>query len=333
MAGQLIKRGGGRWLLRVYRGRDAATGARAYKSVTFRGDRNQARAELDRLLRRQDKGPAGGPPSATVDEHLDQWFERVAANHYSYKTFENYKGIIAYDVRSLIGRVKLSELEPRHVQKVLTAMRERGVCSNTRRRFYSVLSTALDSAVVWGTLEQNPAAQVQIPRRETKEMRALTREEARRFLAVTDAGRWAEFFRAAVVTGMRPGELIGLRWDDVDFEHSAVSVQRSLVWKGRPAEGWLLVLPKTKRGLRQIAVPRSLTNVPDARPCGGSRSRRSAKPGVATRTTGSSSPTGAGGRCTRGSSSATSSRWHSRAPGCPARSGSTTCATPAPRCC
>jgi integrase len=258
MAGQLINRGGGKWLLRVYKGRDARTGARLYRSVTFRGDRGGARAELDRLLRRQAEGHVVGSSNMTVDEHLDEWFERVAANHYSYKTLENYRGILAYDVRSLIGRVRLSELEPRHVQSVLTAMRERGVCSNTRRRLYSVLSTSLDSAVAWGTLEQNPAAQVRIPRREAKEMRAMSREEVRQLLAVTDAGRWAELFRAAVVTGMRPGELFGLRWDDVDFERPCISVQRSLVWKGRPAEGWLLVPPKTKRGLRQVAIPRSL---------------------------------------------------------------------------
>ena len=88
----------------------------------------------------------------------------------------------------------------------------------------------------------------------------MTREEVKRFLAVTDKGRWAEFFRTAIVTGMRPGELIGLRWDDIDFEHAVISVQRSLVWKGLAAKGWLLVPPKTKRGLRQIAIPNSLAS-------------------------------------------------------------------------
>lgn len=260
MAGQIIAKGRGKWLLRVYKGRDAKTGARLYKSITFKGDRSEARAELDRLLRRQAEGHVMRSSNMTLDEHLDEWFERFAANHYSYKTLENYRGILAYDVRPLIGRVRLSEIDPGHVQKVLTAMRDRGVCSNTRRRLYSVLSTALDSAVDWGTLEQNPAAQVQIPRREVKEMRAMSREEVRRFLAVTDQGRWAELFRTTVVTGMRPGEVFGLRWDDVDFEHSFISVQRSLVWKGRPSEGWLLVPPKTKRGLRQVAIPSSLVD-------------------------------------------------------------------------
>lgn len=258
MPGQIINRGKNKWLLRVYKGKDAQTGARLYKSVTFKGDRAEARAELDRILRRQAEGHVIRSSNMTLDEHLDDWFERFASNHYAYKTLENYKGILAYDVRRLIGRVRLSELEPGHVQKVLTAMRERGVCSNTRRRLYSVLSTSLDSAVDWGTIEQNPAAQVQIPRREHREMRAMTREEVRRFLAVTDGGHWAELFRTFVVTGVRPGEGFALRWDDVDFEHNVISVQRSLIWRGRPSEGWLLVEPKTERGRRQISIPGSL---------------------------------------------------------------------------
>lgn len=259
MAGQMIQRGRDRWLLRFYKGRDPLTGERVYKSITFRGGKNQARAELDRMLREQREGRASQTPDLTLDEHLDRWFDLHAGNHYAPKTLLNYRGIINFDVRPTIGRVRLSELKPEHVQKVLNRMRERGVCSNTRRRLYSVLSTCLDSAVEWGTLEQNPAAQVQIPRREQKEMRAMSREEAACFLAVTDRGRWSEYFRTALVTGMRPGELAGLRWGDVDFEGWVISVQRSLVWRGdTAAAGWLLVQPKTERGRRQVAIPASL---------------------------------------------------------------------------
>jgi integrase len=152
----------------------------------------------------------------------------------------------------------MAALSPADVQRVFTRMREKGVSSNTRRRIFSVLSSALDVAVEWGVIRQNPAAQVQIPRREKKEMRAMTGEEARRFLEVTDRGNWGEYFRTMLVTGMRPGESYALRWEDIDFEHDLISVQRSLIWKGAPAEGWLLVEPKTERGRRQISIPRSL---------------------------------------------------------------------------
>lgn len=258
MAGQLIFRGDDKWLLRAYAGRDAASGRRRYKSVTFRGSRAEARARLDQLVRDQ---RAWRPSEAgmTVDAFLDQWLERFASNKYAFKTFQNYRYCLGLDVRPVIGLLSMAELSPADVQRIFTRMRDKGVSSNTRRRIFSVLSSALDVAVEWGVIAQNPAAQVQIPRREKKEMRAMSREEAHRFLEVTDRGNWAEYFRTMLVTGMRPGESYALRWDDIDFEHGVISVQRSLIWRGAPSEGWMLVEPKTERGRRQISIPRSLT--------------------------------------------------------------------------
>lgn len=262
MAGQMIHKRKDKWLLKVYKGRDPQTGRRIYKSFTFTGGKNEARAELDHLLHAQKKGSETKESNQTLNEYLDRWFDQYDGNHYAPSTFANYVGIINYDVRPIIGQVKLSELKPLHIQKVLNAMKSRDVCSNTRRRLYSVISTALDSAVQWGTLEENPAVHVQIPRREPKEMRVLTREEARAFLAVTDKGRWAEYFRTSINTGMRPGELTGLRWGDIDFENLIISVQRSLVWKGfGQADGWMLAPPKTERGRRQIAIPQSIAQL------------------------------------------------------------------------
>jgi integrase len=104
----------------------------------------------------------------------------------------------------------------------------------------------------------NPIARVEIPRREVKGMRAMSQEEVRSFLAVTDKGTHAEHFRTAVVTGMKPGEMAGLRWPDIDFKHGTIAVQRSLVWKGRLLDGWFLVETKTERGKREITIPESL---------------------------------------------------------------------------
>lgn len=260
MAGQLISKGEDYWLLRTYSGRDPLTKKRIYKASKFKGDRLQAQAELDRLVRAQADQRNLKASGITVNEHFDQWFEQVAENRYAYKTLENYKGIIACDVRTRIGHVKLSDLQPSHIQGIFSVMAARGVCSNTRRRLYSVISNALDCAVAWETLEMNPMARVEMPRREVKDMRSMSRPEVRKFLEITDTGIHAEYFRTAVVTGMRPGELGGLSWQDIDFKHRTIAVQRSLVWKGVEAHGWFLVATKTKRGKREITIPTSLAN-------------------------------------------------------------------------
>lgn len=257
MPGQLIHKRKNYWVIRIQKGLDPA-GKQIYRTVKFEGDRTGARAELDRMLRAEAEGRGVTPPDMTVDEYLDCWFEIVAANRYTYKTLEGYKAIIAYDARPLIGNFKLSELQPNHVQRIFNAMTARGVCSNTQRRLFSVISTAFNAAVAWEWLGTNPLSRLKMPPRGAKEVRALSQEETRTFLAVTDKGRHAEYFRLAVITGMRPGEIAGLRWDDIDFAHCTVSVQRSLVWKTRIIDGWILVPTKTERGRREISIPKSL---------------------------------------------------------------------------
>jgi integrase len=258
MAGQIIPKGRNKWQLRIYTGLHPETKARQYESFTFKGGKAEARTYLDKLIHERLVQRAA-QPKQSVNQFLDQWLERVASNKYALKTFQSYTYCLSLDVRPVIGHIIISALTPTDVQRVFTKMREKGVCSNTRRRIYSILSNVLDVAVEWGVIPQNPAAQVQIPRREHREMRAMSREEVKQFLAVTDQGRWAEFFRTMVITGMRPGEGCALRWEDIDFERNLISVQRSLIWKGKPQEGWILVEPKTERGRRQISIPSSLT--------------------------------------------------------------------------
>ncbi|MGH9871545.1 MAG: tyrosine-type recombinase/integrase [Pyrinomonadaceae bacterium] len=259
MPGQLIHKRKNYWVIRIHKRLDRE-GKQVYRTIKFEGDRSAARAELDRLLREQAEGREVTSPEITVNEYLDSWLETVAANRYSYKTLEGYKGIIAYDARPLIGDFKLSELQPNQVQRIFNAMTARGVCSNTQRRLFSVISRAFDAAVAWGWLEANPLSRLKMPRRKAKQVCALSKEETRTFLAVTDKGRHAEYFRLAVVTGMRPGEIGGLRWDDIDFQHCTVSVQRSLAWKTKSVDGWILVPTKTERGRREISIPQSLAD-------------------------------------------------------------------------
>src|SRR5258708_32321909 len=132
-----------------------------------------------------------------------------------------------------------------------------GVSSNERRKVYSVLSIALDCAVAWGILEVNPMAHLEIPRREKSEMRAMSKAEVTSLFAVTDKGPLSEYFRTAVITGMRPGELSGLRWDDLDAVGLIIFVQRSLGWK-TCGKGWTLSPPKTAKGRREITISKSL---------------------------------------------------------------------------
>ncbi|MDX6499904.1 MAG: integrase [Blastocatellia bacterium] len=256
MKGQLIRKGHNSWLLRIYKGHHAVTKKRIYKATKFRGDEEHARIELNKFVAEQEKA-AGTPQQMTVNELLDQWFARVAENRYAERTQIAYQYMSKRDIRPVVGHIRLSDLQATDIQRIFSAMAARGVSSNTRRKVYSVLSIALDCAVAWGILEANPMAHLEIPRREKSEMRAMSKEEVTGLLAVTDKGPLSEYFRTAVITGMRPGELAGLRWDDLDPAGCIICVQRSLWWK-KSGKGWILSPPKTTKGRREITISKSL---------------------------------------------------------------------------
>jgi len=259
MKGQLIRKGTNSWLLRVYKGRDRVTKKRIYKATKFSGDEDQARIELAKFVVAQ-QSAAATCHDMTVNEFLDQWMAMVAKNRYAYSTRLNYRFYTDRDVRPVIGDIRLPELRGADIQRIFNAMGARGVSSNSRRKVYSFVSIALDCAVSWGMLQVNPMARLEIPRREKSEMRAMSKEEVTRLFAVTDKAPLAEYFRTAVMTGMRPGEQSGLRWDDLDPKGCTISVQRSLSWKDETGKPWVLIAVKTDKSRREITISKSLVD-------------------------------------------------------------------------
>lgn len=90
-----------------------------------------------------------------------------------------------------------------------------------------------------------------------KEMKALSPDEATRFLTEASKDRWSALFALALVTGMRPEEYLGLQWKDVDLEKGTATIQRALVWH-RKGGGWTFIAPKTARSRRNIPLPESV---------------------------------------------------------------------------
>jgi integrase len=258
MKGQLISKGPNRWLLRVYKGKHRVTKKRIYEARKFVGDEQQARIELDKFVSTE-KTIAETRRDMTVNELLDEWFALVATNRYAENTQDTYRHFIDRHIRPIVGNITLSDLKGRDVQGIFNAMAARGLSSNTRRKVYSMLSIALDCAVSWGLVEVNPMSHLEMPRREKPEIRALSREEVTSLLAATDKGLLPEYFRTAVITGMRPGEQAGLRWEDVDPVACTISVQRSLTWK-KGGKSWTLKPPKTSKSRREITISKSLVS-------------------------------------------------------------------------
>jgi integrase len=140
------------------------------------------------------------------------------------------------------------------VQRAYARWLAAGLAAETVRLHHGVLHRALDRAVRWGLLRSNPCDAVEPPKRARAEMATWTAEQAAHVLAATDDDRLAALWRLAVLTGMRRGELLALRWADVDLARATVSVRRTLT---RGPTGLTIGEPKSAAGQRAVALPPS----------------------------------------------------------------------------
>lgn len=130
-------------------------------------------------------------------------------------------------------------------------MIENGLSPKTVKNIHGVLSNTLKQAVIWGRLRKNPAEQVTLPRQEKKEILFLSNDESVKFMEAIIYSKWKALFSLLITTGMRPGEALGLKWKDIDFEEERISINRSL---SRVGSEWSLVDPKNQNSRRSIPI-------------------------------------------------------------------------------
>lgn len=150
-----------------------------------------------------------------------------------------------------LGSVRLDRLTPGDVIRLMIAMKDAGKSESTRRNAYTVLRKALDDAVINGLLAANPVHRVKQPQPKRPEASYLTTDEVRKLLVEAADYRYADVLKLIVLTGLRRGEALALRWSDIDLDKAEGRVVGSLV---RQRGALLTVPPKTQRSRRTIAL-------------------------------------------------------------------------------
>ncbi len=254
----VVKKGKDKWLVRVFIGRDE-NGRTKFFNEIFQGKKDDAKAFEAKKRAELKSGVVLEHSKTTIDEYLDKWLEVAAKPRLKERTFEDYEQYLQRYIRPKIGNLLLSKLKPLDIQAVYTLMLENKLSARTVRFAHSILSSALTQAVKWQIIPVNPAKMVDLPQNHRKEMKALSPEEAKRFLEAAKKDNWFVIFSLAITTGMRPEEYLGLQWKDIDFEKHRATVRRALVWK-RKGGGWSLQEPKTSQSRRTIPLPVPVTN-------------------------------------------------------------------------
>jgi integrase len=196
-------------------------------------------------LELQDQG------ALTVGAYLGQWLCHTRTRVRP-KTYDGYAGEIQLYAIPTLGELPLQSLGPLDLQHLYAALTERGLSGGTVLNLHLVLTQALAQAVRWGILAANPAAGAQPPRPRRPEPRVVDPALAERILSAA-AGTPMELPCAiALATGMRRGEILALRWSDLDEGFAVAHVRRSLQVSGA---GLHFVEPKTRRSRRAVALP------------------------------------------------------------------------------
>lgn len=246
----------------IYLGRDPITGKRLRDIQRFHGTFTGAKAEERRLLRERDLGTYVSPSTITVAEYLEQWLRDSAKPTVAATTYEGYCRCIHKYIVPHIGHVGLCKLRPLHVQSMYAALQEtpkdkkRGpgnLSGHTVLHAHRVLRQALKQAVRWQLVAVNVCDAVEPPRRERKEMKAITESETAKLLRGLAGTRYHAPVLIAVSCGLRRGELLGLRWQDIDLEQATLSVRQAL--EQTKAGGIRMKEPKTPKSKRQIVIP------------------------------------------------------------------------------
>lgn len=241
MKGYVVRKGNQHYAV-IYEGLDPITGRERRRWHPAGEDRDEADALALRLAHQRMLGHVSRRSSLTLGVYLTQrWLpaNRVALRS---STWAGYCSNIALHVVPAIGRVPLRHLRPEHFERLYADLlahgnhaRAGGLDSKTVLEIHMVLRRALDDAVRRGMLLSNPAAVARAPKRRplaSAAFRAWNAQQLRAFLDVCADHRLHAALWVSANTGMRRGELLGLRWGDVELEAARLSVNRSLISVG-----------------------------------------------------------------------------------------------------
>ncbi|MGI8706931.1 MAG: tyrosine-type recombinase/integrase [Actinomycetota bacterium] len=253
MRGNIRRRSKDTWTLQVYSGKDPATGKKRYVSRTFRGSKKDAEAALANLVRAQETGLDLSAARLTVSAFLDRWLE-VSKERVKPRTHFRYAELVRLHVEPLLGGTPLTKLRPLHIEELYRALRKRGLSGTTVLQVHRVLHAAFNQAVKWQLLDRNPADAVKAPRKSTQETPSLTVEEIPKLLGAVKDQSIELPTLIALGTGMRLGEVLGLRWQDVTLDSATARVRQTLQVTME------FDTPKSHRSTRTISLPAFLVD-------------------------------------------------------------------------
>jgi integrase len=233
-------------------------GSRKQHKKSCRGmNQAQSRAELTKIEAEINAGTYIEQTDLTLSEHLAHYLVRCESKGLSPATIEGYQFPINKHILPALGRVELAKLKPAHIQQFYDALHGKGLSAKTIRNIHGVLHAALNQAVRMELITRSPADRVDVPKKVRPTIHVAEEGDRARLVAAIIKSKYRVPILIALGTGLRRGEILALKWSDLDEELSALHVQRAVVQtKGK------ITIKGTKPGRAAIlGIPPTLLRV------------------------------------------------------------------------
>jgi integrase len=245
--GSIHKRSNGNWRAQISLG-----GKRLSHTAKTRTECNDwLRKTLDLV----DGGMTYSKSEYTLGEFLLEWMD-AKKNSLRPKPAQQYESIIRNDLLPIFGNAKLNKLNLSGFNRYYARLVAEGRGARTIRLIHSVLHSALEHATRIGLISRNPCHGAILPRNPTKEMKIFNEDQVTTFLIAAKSSSYKLIYQMAIATGMRQSEILGLKWEDVDWTRSTINVKRQAQYVN--GKGIVFMEPKTRAGVRQIALGKTI---------------------------------------------------------------------------
>lgn len=247
---RITKKGERRFEITVEGEKDPVTGKRNRMYKTIKGTRREANSMMHKMINEMDEDMRIKKLPITVGAWMDQWLSLYLVNVQE-TTFVGYKGKINNYIKPYLGNILLQSLRANHIQGMINDMMKRGLSPKNARETFNNLNVAMRKAVVLKMIRENPCAGVELPRVKRYHAKVYDVKTMKQVLNAAQNNDIYLIVFLALMTGMRRGELLALRWENIDLEKRIIQVRGNMV---RGEEAPIIKEPKTESGIRDLVI-------------------------------------------------------------------------------
>lgn len=225
------------------------------KKTVYGKTRSDVQKKIHQLLHQQQHGIAVDSKKHTVETFVKAWLKDVVKRNVRPRTFDGYDQVVKDYIIPHLGKIALNKLNPQHVQRWINQLQDEKKSARTVLYCRSILRAALNQAMKWELIVRNPATLIDPPSYKRPEIVPLTPEQATSLCKAIEGDRLEALYLIALCLGLRKGEILALKWADIDSNKQTIKVSGTLQ---RIDKKLVITEPKTEKSRRTLPLPESI---------------------------------------------------------------------------